>query len=286
MYQDKIKKEASIALSHKEQYKCKNIFVKSGLAPLDFVPDEGVCDATHIARDILSKRSNEDVILLSKAIDSMLNIGENLLQSLSMKLLKNSKTRTSVVLTQGRELYLLCDYFELDTLDIKKIQWSELFGTLTLMQSAEIVYLSTKTYKQDDFSRKGQQISQQHFIKELDAIQQSQKHCINELKEEIIDSIARAECFYDNKSKTLKIAKSGGKAKAKITEPLKIAVISRYSKGYSDLNPKQAGKKIFEELSLEKSPHLLLSYNQDKPLQFSTWIREFERGKYKLPLNI
>ncbi|NQY89005.1 MAG: hypothetical protein HRT51_14915 [Colwellia sp.] len=121
MYQDKIEQEANKALLNIRTHRIqKNIFVQSKLEPLNFLPDESVCDATHIARDILSKRTNEEIITLSKAIDSMLQMGENLLLSLSVKLLNASKTRKSVVLTQGRELYLLCDYFDLNTLTLKK----------------------------------------------------------------------------------------------------------------------------------------------------------------------
>jgi len=273
MYQDKIKKEAKKAIeANKNDTRQINIFESAGLEPLIFIPDEDVCDATHIARDILFKRSNEDVILLSKAIDSLLSIGENLLQNLSLKLIKNSTSRKSVVLTQGRALYLLCDYFELSTLKIKNLQWSDMFATLTLMQSAEILYLSSRNYNEDEFFSK--------------ALKQTAEHCIRELKEETIDSIARSECLFDKKELIKSSGGAGGKAKSKKMEALKVEVIRRYMKDFDkdkDSN-KSAGEIIEAELMHEKSPLLNLSESEEKNLLFAKWIGAFNNGNWKMPL--
>ena len=272
MYQDKIEEKANAALlSQKEPRKHKNIFAQSQLAPLDFLPDEDTCDATHIARDILSKRSNEEIITLSESIDYMLHIGENLLEILAMNLLKNSTTRKSITLTQGRALYLLCDYFDLSTLDIKNAQWSELFATLTLMQSAEIVRLSQETHEQDEFFK--------------EAIQQSKLSCIQQLHEEIIDSIARAECIFDKKKVSTSSGSAGGEAKAKRIEPLKVEVIKQYLKISHEVKSfRRAGMIIEAELESMNSELLELSESEEKNILFSKWIGAFKNGKWKMPL--
>lgn len=268
MYQDKIAEKANTALFNQtEQRGHKNIFVLSGFAPLDFIPDEDTCDATHIARDILNKRSNEDIVTLSKTIDYMLHIGDNLLDDLSMQLLKDSTTRKSITLTQARSLYLLCDYYELSTLSLKKVQWGELFATLTLMQSVEIVFISAKSNEQDEYFK--------------EALEQTQQHCINELKEEVIDSIARAECLFDKKIKSSSIAKAGGKAKSRNTDKLKKKVIQLYEELGSFQSYRSAGKAILKKLEGENSQLLLLSFADDKAHRFSIWIGEFEDKKKK-----
>jgi hypothetical protein len=108
---------------------------------------------------------------------------------------------------------------------------------------------------------------------------------ISQLLEEIIDSIARAECLFDKKSASSLIAKAGGEAKAKNIEPLKNEVINRYLKSYTHLNKKKAGRAIEQELMTENHPLLLLSYSEDKDLQFSKWIGSLFNGSHKISLN-
>jgi len=272
MYQDKIERQAKEAVAlDQAQERYSNIFERSGLLPMSFEPNEDVCDATHIARDILINRSNEDVIKLSKAVASMLKIGENLLQSLSMKLLDTTSTRKSVILSEGRSLYLLFDYFDLSGLQIENVQWGELFATLTLMQSAEILHAPSEIDNYDE------------PLKEY--FKQTVQSTIAQLKEEIIDSIARAECLFDKKAISSSIAKSGGLAKANNIEALKQHVIHRYHTSYTNKSNRAAGKSIFKEMDEEDNKLLLLSYADDKPHQFSKWIALFLDGKLKITLK-
>lgn len=202
----------------------------------------------------------------------MLRIGDGLLMVLSMKLLDTPSSRKSVVLTQGRALYLLHGYFDLDTLPIKKVQWGELFATLALMQSAEIIDIPSEV---DDYD-----------VSFREAFKQTALHSINQLKEEIIDSIARAECLYDKGKKTSSVSKSGGDGKANHIKPLKLEVIERYIERFSHLNKSRAGREIEKELTKEDSPLLLLSSNLDKHLMFAKWIGHFQDGEFKIPLKI
>jgi hypothetical protein len=271
MYQDKIENETKALIAKgKDRYNHSNVFIREKLQPLDFLLEEEGNDAAHIARDILSKRSNEDVLLMSKSIDSMLQIGENLLTTLSIKLLSTSSTRKAITFTQGRALYLLSDYFDLTTIAVKKAQWCEMFATLALMQAAEIVGSRHKSYGDDDISQAMKLYSERFIL---------------DMAEETIDSIARAECMFDKKLASSSMAKTGGEAKAKNMMPLKIEIIERYLKSYTHFNKKKAGRAIEQELMTENHPLLLLSYSEDKDLQFSKWIGSFLNGSYKIPFN-
>jgi hypothetical protein len=270
MYQDRIESETRALIANdKGRYNHPNVFIREKLQPLDFLLEEEGNDAAHIARDILSKRSNEDVLLMSKSIDSMLQVGENLLTTLSIKLLSTSPTRKAISLTQGRSLYLLCDYFDLTTIPIKKLKWCEMFATLALMQVAEIVRAKHRVYGEDDMSQ-AMKIHSERFILDM--------------AEETLDSIARAECLFDTKVNASTSGGTGGEAKAKRIEPLKVEVINRYVKNYSSYSNKKAGEIIDAELSNEKHTFLLLSVAEEQNLQFAKWIGAFKNGKWKLPI--
>jgi len=274
MYQGKIQREAKEAVTLKKiQERHSNIFDRTGLLPLNFEPNKDVCDATHIARDILTKRSNKDVIELSKAVTSMLRIGENLLQSLSMKLLDTSSTRKSVVLSEGRSLYLLCDYFDLSGLPVKNAQWGELFATLTLMQSAIILHEPSEINKYEG------------SLKEY--FRQTVQSTISQLKGEVIDSVTRAECIFDIETKSNNYGSLGGDKKAKRIEPLKVEVIKRYlnmqNEGFSN---RRIGMIIEAQLVQEDSLLLKLSKSEEKDHLFSKWIGDFKNKKWKMPVEL
>jgi hypothetical protein len=273
MYQDKIKNEAEQVLGANRNHRTsKSIFEIAELKPLSFSCEELSGDAIHIARDILSTRTDEDIITLSKAVKSVMELGDNLFIHLAVKLI-DSGDRNSVALSEGRALYLFCDYFALDTIPLKNVQWGEMFATLTLMQVAEIQY----TKKQSQ--------SQSSLNSELsDALNTNVPHVIAELKQEIIDSIARAECLYDKRFKASKSGSSGGEAKAKRFEPLKSEVIKRYLKRYQEYSDRKAGMIIEEELKAEKSELLGLSESEEMNIQFSKWIGAFKNGKWQFPI--
>jgi len=271
MYQDKIKNEAEQVLGANRNHRTsKSIFEIAELKPLSFSCEELSGDAIHIARDILSTRTDEDIITLSKAVKSVMELGDNLFIHLAVKLI-DSGDRNSVALSEGRALYLFCDYFALDTIPLKNVQWGEMFATLTLMQVAEIQY----TKKQSQ--------SQSSLNSELsDALNTNVPHVIAELKQEIIDSIARAECLYDKRLKASKSGRAGGDTKAKRIEPLKVEVIQRYLSAYQDCSFKKAGAIIEAVLNNENSPLLQLSDAEELNLQFSKWISSFMKGNLKL----
>jgi hypothetical protein len=272
MYQDKIEKEARKAISQGNvQARYSNIFEKSKLLPMSFEPDEDVCDATHIARDILVKRSDKEIIELSKAIGSMLRIGENLLQSLSMKLLDTSSTRKSVVLSEGRSLYLLSDYFDLSGLQIKKVQWGELFATLTLMQSAEIIHAPSEIESYDESLR-------EYF-------KQTVQSTIAQLKEEIIDSVARAECYFDIKAKSMSDGKTGGRKRADNMEPLRNEVGRRFLQKYTMYKINRAALIIKVDLINENTSLFEEDKKPNIERTFAKWINGLLNKEWQLPVR-
>ena len=271
MYQDKIEIEAkSLIASASEGYNHPNVFIREKLQPLDFVLEEEGNDAAHIARDILSKRTNEDILLMSIGIDSMLQVGENLLTILSMQQLSASTTRKAITFTQGRALYLLSDYFDLTTIAVKKALWCEMFATLTLMQSAEISGARHKSYGDDDMSQAMKLYSEKFIL---------------DMATETLDSIARAECLFDKKQKSVMTGSKGGTSKGKRIEPLKDEVIRLYLAKYTSRSNRHASKLIEAELIELGSPLLALSSSEEKQVEFGKWIGKFKNGQIKLSIN-
>lgn len=271
MYQDKIEKEAVDAVSAIKLTIEQNIFDTSKLPPKEFLADEDVCDATQIARYILSTRSNNEIVSLASAIVSMLKVGDDLLMNLSMTLLDAQDPRTSVVITQGRALYLLHDYFNLTTLPIENVNWGELFATLTLMQSAEINYALTEVDNYDESLRA--------FFK------QTALHCISQLKEEIIDSIARAECYFDIKAKSKGDGKLGGKARADKMEPLRNEVGRRFLEKYAMFKKGKAAYIIKIELMEEENELLELVKIDNAERTFAKWIDGLLKKEWQLSVQ-
>jgi hypothetical protein len=271
MYQDKIAQETKGALSSKDQLtNNKSVFETFNLDPMDFTPHEFLCDPTHTARDILSMRSNDDIIKISKYVSLMLSIGDGLLHQLAVKLLSDSDHRKSISLSKGRSLYLLCDYFDLDSIPLRKVHWSELFATLTLMLSAEVSYMQTQTFTDFELSV--------DMDKTID-------HSIKMLREEIIDTITRAECLFDKVYKSTVSGGLGGDAKAKRMEPLRVEVINRYLFRYTEFSARRGGMLIEAELNAEHNELLNLSKAEEINIQFSKWIGAYKTGKWKMPLN-
>lgn len=271
MYQDKVEKEAVETVSAIKLTIKHNIFSISNLPPKDFLADEDVCDATQIARDILSTRSNKEIMSLANAIVSMLKVGDALLMNLSMTLLDAPDPRTSVVITQGRALYLLHDYFSLTTLPIKNVNWGELFATLTLMQSAEINYALTEVDSYDESLRA--------------FFEQTALHCISQLKEEIIDSIARAECYFDIKAKSKNDGKIGGRARADKVEPLRNEVGRRFLEKYAMFKNGKAAYIIKIELMEEENELLELVKIDNAERTFAGWIKDLLEKKWQLSVQ-
>jgi hypothetical protein len=269
MYQDKIEQEAKSSVLPSQGKFDKSVFERTNLDPLTFIPEEAEHDATAIARDILIKRSNDEIIKVSKSIKYMLKLGEQLLHSLALKQLRAGQ-RICVTLSEGRSLYLLHHFFDIKTLSIKNLKWCEVFATLALTQSAIIKSISITEYSDDALSQ---------------ALKASTPSTIQQLREEIIDCIARAECLFDTKVNSTAIATKGAKSKASNIEPLKFAVIELYMSLYSNLNNKRAGEAIFKHLTNENNKLLFLSYAEEKNLQFSKWVGEFLKGNLKLPIK-
>jgi hypothetical protein len=284
MYQDKIEQEVKSAMAlNGDSGKRLNIFEHTSLEPLTFLAYDFACDATHLARDILLKRTNEEVIVLSKAIDSMLKLGDGLLHELSQKLLNETTSRQSVTLSKGRSLYLLCDYFDLNTIGIENLQWCEIFATLTLMHSAEIKFTYDNRFKEDAlYLPLKEQVGDEQF-----AIMQQATldRAIRDLLEEIIDSIARAECLFDKKQKSAITGSKGGISKGRRIEPLKEEVIRLYLAKYSSRSNRHAAKLIEADLTQSDSSLLALSSSEEKQVEFGKWIGKFKNGQIKFPIN-
>jgi hypothetical protein len=271
MYQDKIEVEARELVSALKLKLQHNIFEISELEPKGFIPNEDVCDATHIARYILSKRSNDDIALLSNAIITMLRTGHGLLMKLSVMLLSPTESRSSVVTTQGRALYLLHDYFDLTTLPIQNVKWGELFAILTLMQSAEINYALTEVDDYDESLR--------------EAFKQTELACISQLKVEVIDSVARAECYGDVDKQLKDKSQKGGNNRAVNMEPLRNEVGRRFVKNHAWHKPTRAALNIRKELIDEKSELLDLINKNNPERTFAGWIKDLLDKKWQLPVQ-
>ena len=272
MYPNDIQKEDSVIKDSSSTKITYSVFEKHDLLPLTFAPDEDIVDQTFIARGILLKRDDSEIIIISKAVSLMQRQGYNLAQNLCHKMFKETPNRPTITITEGKMLYLVCDYFDLSSLKVKSLHWGEIFATLTLMLSAEIWGLKRAKNKVA-------------ISKYEQSIKTTADIDIQEFKEEIIDSIARAECLFDKKQSLTKSGSAGGEAKAKRIEPLKVDVIARYLKRYTSFSNKKAGVIIAAELDAEKSDLLLLSEAEEKNLLFSQWIGAFKNGKWKLPIS-
>lgn len=268
MYQDKIPKAEIDRIKNDNRVSpYKTVFEKNNLSPLTFEPIELTIDVCEIARDILENRNDEEILIISKAIKSIHEQGRDF----ALALLRNDKSRESIYLSEGRELYFLSHYYDLSTVDVKQLTWSEMFAALALMQCAELSISAAQVYDDTPLSQ---------------ALKKSGEMFPFIMQSEIADSIARAECIFDN-SKVLKASGSaGGSSKAKYIEPLKKEVITRYLSKYTDFTNKKAGEIIEAELLEEKSELLLLSESEEKNLLFSKWIGFFKNGELKIPITI
>jgi hypothetical protein len=272
MYQKHTKKTAEtlVKQSTRKTHK-KTIFERAKLSPIQFAPHDEVSYATFLARDILANRTDEDIQTLASAVLWIKNMGELILAKLARELLKQGDDRQNVLLTEGRELFMLTQYFDIQTLDVNEATWGQLFATLTLMQCAE--YTTAANYKvieSDPFNK---------------AIADSIPHTLAILNDEIIDSAARAECLqaiHGDPNKAREFGRQGGNARVQKVEPLKTHVIKRYCEEYLDLNNKKAGEVIEAELKAQSSSLLDLSNAEDKAVLFSKWIGDFKNRKLKL----
>ena len=275
MYQTHIKEtaESLVKQSTRKTHK-KTIFERAKLSPIQFAPHDEVSHATFLARDILANRTDEDIQTLASAVLWIKNMGELILAKLARELLKQGDDRQSVLLTEGRELFMLTQYFDIQTLDVNEATWGQLFATLTLMQCAEYTLASNyKVIENDQLSK---------------AIADSIPHTLAILNDEIIDSAARAECLeaiHGDPNKARELGRKGGKARVQKIEPLKTHVINRYLEEYSNLNNKKAGAIIEAELKEKNVSLLSLSSAEDKAFLFANWIGDFKNGKFKLPIH-
>jgi hypothetical protein len=274
MYQKHIKETAeSLVKQSSRTTHRKTIFERESLSPNQFVPHAEVSHATFLARDILTNRTDDDIQTLASTVLWIKNIGELVLDKLARELLKQNEGRQDILLTEGRELFMLTQYFDIQTLEVTDVTWGQLFATLTLMQCAEFTTATNyNVMESDPFSK---------------AIADSIPHTLAILNDEIIDSAARAECLessHGDLNRAREFGRQGGKARVQKVEPLKIFVITRYYEEYSDLNNKKAGEVIEAELKAQTSSLLDLSNAEDKAVLFSKWIGDFKNGKLKLAL--
>jgi hypothetical protein len=266
MYQDNIPKNMVETLKN---YKSKlpelSVFERHDLSPLTYQPIEMLEGVYHIARDILIKRTADEIITISKAIKNMLSHGDSLL----LALLVNDDKQESIYSSEGRSLYFLHHYFDLSTLNIEQLSWSDVFAVLALMQCAEVTVSTDKKFDDGALSL---------------ALKQSNDLFVLHQQSEIADTIARAEVLADININHKKSGSTGGKTKAEKILALKVIVIKLYLDKYSLQDNKRAGAIIEAELSQENSSLLLLSNAQDKAVQFATWISQFRNKKFKLPI--
>jgi len=263
MYQDKIPRNTSKNTISKPLE--LSVFERNKISPLTYKPTEILLGVCHIARDILGGRTTNEIITISKAIKNMLNKGDSLL----LALLMNDDKQKDVYSSEGRSLYFLHHYFDLSTLNIDQLSWSEVFAVLALMQCAEVTVTVGTEFDDGAFS---------------EALRQSNDVFILRQHAEVSDTIARAEVFADIRINHKKSGSAGGKARSVKCLPLKLVVIKLYSEKYAQHDNKRAGAIIEAELAAENSPLLSLSNAQDKAVQFATWVSKFRNKKLKLPI--
>jgi len=266
MYQDKIEEPLSFIEYSKVNSSGFRILLKADMLPLSFVPHKAVCEQANEAKNLLLTRSNEEIIKISQAINYIISIGENIVSSFS-KYCVDSKYGRVLALTHSKALYKLKNYFDLSSLQINNLQWSEVFAVLALTNIAHYTFLSVK-----DFIK-------QFGDKPLD---DSRLHVMQSDLIQLADSLSRAECLMDMQTKAKNTSSHGGKAKASNIEPLKQMVIRQYSKRFTSMSNRSAGKAIFELLDKEDNKLLFLSYADDKAHQFSKWIAQFLKGDLKI----
>jgi hypothetical protein len=266
MYQDKISSKVIQENKNSDGKVTElSIFERNNLPPFTFTPVEMLSGVCYLARDILNKRTEDEVITISKAINSMLFQGNNLIHGL----IRNDEKQHSLYSSEGRCLYFLHHYFDLSTLTIQQLSWSEIFAVLALMQCAEVNVSNAKEYGDDELSQ---------------ALKQHNEFFIFHQQSEIADTIARAEVIIDSQISYKKSGSTGGKAKAEKSHPLKVMVIKQYLAKHTIHDNKRAGAIIEAELLAENNELLNLSKAQDKAIQFATWISQFKNKKLKLPL--
>jgi hypothetical protein len=267
MYQDKIPQNIVEEIKRTNDIKLSSpsIFEQDAFEPLTFKPTENLVDVCFIARDIINRRNSDEIVLISKAINTMSTQGSSLLLSL----LQSDEGRESVYSSEGRSLYFLHHFFDLSSLNIKQLVWSEVFAVLTLMQCAQVKLQIEKDYADDKLSKALKQYGESY------ALQQNA---------EIADSLARAEVLADIQTTQKTSSRKGGQTKADAYLPLKDAVISLYVAKYTACDNKRAGAIIEAELIEQNNEYLARSNAQDKAVQFATWISHFKNKKLKLPI--
>jgi len=266
MYQDKIEEPLSFIEYSKINSSGFSIHLKADMLPLTFVPHEAVCGQANEAKNLLLTRTNEEIIKISLAINYMTSIGCNTVGSLSQYFV-DSKYGRLLTLTHSKALYKLKNHFDLSSLEINNLQWSEVFAVQALTNVAHYTFLSLKD-----------------FIKEFGdkPLDDSRLHVMQDYLIQLADSLSRAECLMDMQTKAKNTSSHGGKAKASNIEPLKQMVIRQYSKRFTSMSNRSAGKAIFELLDKEDNKLLFLSYADDKAHQFSKWIAQFLKGDLKI----
>lgn len=247
----------------------KNVFERNELCPLAFEPNEDDIEAVIIARQALNKRNDEDVSNISSFILRLIDFGEEFSAEMTRNKLKSMQELTSVRLLEARTLFTLRQYFTLEYATIKRLLWSEVFAALVLTQAAEKVTLSKRIEQKD----------------KDDVMSQSIWHAgtsfLNELPDELVDSLARLECIFEFEKDTIKRVSKGGKAKSDYIEPLRQAVLKMYIENYSSLSANSASHKILSDLERINPDILYKTSSQTPYAQFARWINSFKKGDLK-----
>ncbi|AEP31787.1 hypothetical protein [Brumicola nitratireducens] len=247
----------------------KNVFERNELCPFSFEPNEDDIEAVLIARHVLSKRNDKDVSSISSLISRLIDFGEEFSAEMTRNRLKSMHALNSVRLLEARTLFTLRQYFTLEYASIKRLLWSEVFAVLVLTQAAEKITLSKRIEPKD----------------KDDVVAQSIWHAgtsfLNELPDELVDSLARLECIYEFERDTIKRVSKGGKAKSEYIEPLRQDVFKAFIEHYSNLPAKKAALKIKADFERDNNNNLLRSAAEDLHLQFAKWINALKQGKMK-----
>ena len=244
-----------------------SIFELVRLKPLSFIPHSDDSEAVAIARTALTKRCDSEIITIARFITKLIDFGEGFAVHMMHGKIKQIEGLDSVRLLEARTLFTLRQFFSVQCDDIPHLKWSEIFSTLVLMQAAQRNLLLNR--KQPNDTDDGYE----------QAVWQTGDSILNEIPDELLDSLARLECIIDIEKRTFESSSRAGKAKAKNMEPLIQAVYHLFVNEFSNLTLKKASESIFDKLKAENSKLLYLSHAENKPLQFAKWIGQLINGE-------
>lgn len=238
-------------------------FDKESCTPFDFQPSDTVAFAVITARKLLSKRSNEQCMVIAQAVARM---------DFMVKAMLGEKTISSPLEPSyiqawqfsGRGLFEYQAAFDITQTGVKKLEWFEVFAVKVLMLCA---HYSRLTINNSEDSASGQ-------AKPTEALYYV-----------IVDCLARAEVLAKHgltQTSAKQLGSKGGKARTLKIQPLENAVMKLFIEECQHMPVLTAANCIAVILAKAQPELLLLTKNKDKATAIQNIIRKYKdpRTKY------